>query len=341
MVRQNPASKSHLPLSVEIPENKEASIALDRNARETIKIYTDGSAINGKVGAAAILTRTGKADRTLRVCMGTTEEHTVAEAELVGLILGLHLIATEKRSRVKCVIGLDNQAIIKALHTDLTNPGHHLTAEALKIAERLGKRSGGRRYKLTIRWTAGHAGIRGNEKADREAKRAAHGLTSDRKDLPRYVRGKIKHSISAIRQLNNKSVNDTWKRQWQASKRYTHFRTKDTISPTSQKFLLLTSDHRIERKMASLVFQLRTGHAPLNEYLYRFKKVDSARCPACGEQNETVEHFLLLCPKYAHERWPLLQKTRRTVPSVTEILSNKNLILPLINYIEATERFKV
>ena len=232
----------------------------------------DSSAINGKVGAAAILTRTGKADRTLRVCMGTTEEHTVMEAESVGLILGLHLIAMEKRSRVKCAIGLDNQAIIKALHTDLTNQGHHLTAEVLKIVEHLDKQSGGTRYKLTIRWTAGHAGIRGNEKADREAKHAARELTSDRKDLPRYVQGKIKHSISAIRQLNNKLVNNIWKRQWQALKRYTQFRTIDTISPTSQKFLMLTSDHRIERRMASLVFQLCIGHAPLNEYLYQFQE---------------------------------------------------------------------
>ena len=164
-------------------------------------------------------------------------------------------------------------------------------------------------------------------------KRAACGLISDRKDLPRYVRGRIKHSVSALRQLNNKKSNDAWKKQWQQSERCKCFPTKDTISPASQKFLVLTSNHRIQRKMTSLIFQLRVGHAPLNRYLHRFKKVDSARCPACGEQYETVEHFLLHCPKYAHECWPMLQKLRRAVPSTTEIHSNKNLILPLINYI--------
>lgn len=122
--------------------------------------------------------RAGKADQILRVYIDMTEEHTVIEAESVGLILGLYLIAMEKRSQIKCIIGLDNQAIIKALYTDLTNPGHHLTAEVLKIAEHLIKCSKSARYKLTIR---------DNEKADREAKHAAYGLTSDRKDLPKYI----------------------------------------------------------------------------------------------------------------------------------------------------------
>ena len=69
------------------------------------------------------------------------------------------------------------------------------------------------------------------------------------------------------------------------------------IPPASQKFFTLTSDHRISRNMASIIFQLRVGHVPLNKYLHRFKKVDHARCPACGDQVKTVEHFLIHCPQ--------------------------------------------
>lgn len=99
VVRQNPAKISHLPLTIEIPEDKATSVLLDRNATETIKEYTDESALNGKIGTVAMLMRAGKADHTLRLCLGTTEEHTIAEAELVGLILGLHLIATENTAK--------------------------------------------------------------------------------------------------------------------------------------------------------------------------------------------------------------------------------------------------
>ena len=239
------------------------------------------------------------------------------------------------RAMIYCTKGGD------LLSTKLTNPGHHLTAEALKIAEHLENRSSSTWYNLIIRWTAGHVGIKGNENADKEAKRAAQGLSSERKDLPKSLRGKIKHSVSGLRQKNNKKLNEIWKNQWQSLKRFKRLQAKDTIPPASQKYLTLTSDHRISRNMASTIFQLRVGHVPLNKYLHWFKKVDHVRCPACGDQVERVEHFLIHCPKYAHERWPLLQKLKRTVPLTTEILFNKSTILSLINFIEATKRFRV
>lgn len=339
VIRQNPVLRHYLPMTIEIPKSKEASVRLDNASRETIKIYTDGSAHHGKVGAAAVLTRRGKPDRVLRLCLGTTEQHTVPEAEMVGILLGVHLIATEKRNRRSCAIGLDSQGAIQALRTELTNPGHHIAAEALRIATHLRERTGNAKYSLTIRWTAGHVGITGNEKADKEAKRAADGRSSASSELPRYLRKKLKLSVSALRQVNNKERNETWKREWTSSKGYRRLRTKDTLTPASQKYLTLISDHSIPRRMASLVFQLRVEHAPLNKYLHRFKKVESASCPACGDPCESVEHFLLRCPKYAHERWPLLARLNRTVPSMTDILSNQKIIRSLINYIDATERF--
>ena len=339
VVRLNPAEMSRLPMKVEIPAGKEASAQLNAASRETIRVYSDGSAHDGKVGAAAILTRRGKPDHVLRYCLGTTEQHTVPEAEMVGVLLGIHLINTEKRNRTSCAIGLDSQGVIKALCMELTNPGQHIAVEALRIARHLHDRVGNARYNLTIRWTAGHVGISSNEKADKEAKLAADGHNSDSKDLPKYIRKKLKLSVSALRQANNKERNEAWKKEWMASKSYTRLRTKDTENPVCQKFITLTSDHRIPRRMASLIFQLRVGHVPLNKYLHRFKKVDNASCPACSDPHESVEHYLLQCPIYAHERWPLLARFKRTVPSMTDILSNKKNILSLINFIEATERF--
>ena len=81
---------------------------------------------------------------------------------------------------------------------------------------------------------------------------------------------------------------------------------------------------------------------PVNHYLKKIGKVDSARCPACGEEDETVEHYLLSCPSYAHERWTLEQQAKkRSKPLTMEVLlGDKHLIKPLANYIEATQRFK-
>jgi hypothetical protein len=83
------------------------------------------------------------------------------------------------------------------------------------------------------------------------------------------------------------------------------------------------------------------GHAPLNQYLYKFKKVDSLRCPACGHPNKTTDHFLLLCPKYEHERWPIISQNWGSLPKLTKILTSPKMLLPLATYIEATGRFQI
>jgi ribonuclease HI len=170
VVRINPAQRHDLPVSITIPANKEASTLVEMHAVETIRVFTDGSSHNGMVGAAAVLQRPGKPDRTLKVHLGEASHHTVYEAELAGILLGLHLIKMEKKNRVKCVIGADNQAAVQALRTDLTGPGQHIAAECRKLAKQINKSKQSRNFKLTIRWTAGHSGIPGNEKWTRKPK---------------------------------------------------------------------------------------------------------------------------------------------------------------------------
>jgi hypothetical protein len=53
-----------------------------------------------------------------------------------------------------------------------------------------------------------------------------------------------------------------------------------------------------------------------------------------------VEHFLLQCPKYAHERWSLLRRIGGASPKLIKVLSNKKCLMVLINYVDATEQFK-
>ena len=77
---RNPAHVGKLPFKVSIAPSKEASILEDRNTQDQIKVYSDGSAHEGKVGAAAILIQTGKPNRILHYHLGPDSEHTVAEA---------------------------------------------------------------------------------------------------------------------------------------------------------------------------------------------------------------------------------------------------------------------
>ena len=207
---RNPAQTGKLPFNISIATSKEASIFEDQNALDAVKIYSDGSAQEGKVGAAAVLTRPGKPNRILHFHLGTESEHTVPEAELVGILLALHLIHSEKKN-ASFAIGADNQASLEAFQTNLRNPAHNIAREILRQGNMLQKNTHGKNFSLTLRWTAGHVGIPGNELADMEAKRAAGGLSSEQKSLPRFLRCKLTLNPSALYRKRNAELKQKWK----------------------------------------------------------------------------------------------------------------------------------
>ncbi|KAG2052020.1 ribonuclease H-like protein, partial [Suillus hirtellus] len=158
---------------------------------DRIQIFTDGSGYQGGIGAAAVLLREGQEPRALRYHLGNNEEHTVYEAELLGLTLAAHLIATERNLIYPLSILVDNQA---AIHTGevMNKTGSSYVADQF---ERMTKRLAQRRetrdnFKLTVRWIPGHMKVVGNEIADKEAKDAAKGneRNSPAHLLPKYLR---------------------------------------------------------------------------------------------------------------------------------------------------------
>ncbi len=160
----------------------------------------------------------------------------------------------------------------------------------------------------------------------------------DDKDLPPLLRRPLKQNKSALRQHRKTLIKARWNIEWKASTRATKTNDIDPSLP-SNKYLKLISDDRISRTDASRIFQLRSAHIPLNAYLERFKRVDNARCPACGHPKENVQHFLFDCPKYSYERWALLKHCKKRNPKLEDILNKSKMIVPLANFIQATGRF--
>jgi ribonuclease HI len=332
----NPAETHKRPFKLDIAKDKEASIKADKEGTERIKIYSDGSAHEGKVGAAAALIRPGKETRKLHYHLGSTDHHTVFEAELVGLLLGLHLIKTEKK-RTSYALGVDNQAAIAAVAAPGNRSGHYLASAFLTAAFTLWKTNGTANYSLKLRWTAGHVNIEGNELADKEAKLAAEGTTSSASVLPKPFKKPLLHNKSAAKQAHKKKIKDAWCKDWKKSPRVSRIKLIDPSLP-STKLLKLISEPNISRKGASWLFQLRTGHFPLNEYLYRFKRAESTSCPACGHLNESPQHFILDCPAYTHERWPLIVRKNREEKKYANIIEKPKNAIKLIDFIQATGR---
>ena len=338
---RDPSKLGELPFHIKIPADKEASAREAENATEEIQVFADGSAQGGKVGAAAILIRKNRPIRTLHYHLGPEAEHTVHEAELVGLLLAMHLIGTERRGATSCYIAVDNQAALRAFDSDLRKPGHHIAREILDLAYRIRKRRSKHKYSLTLRWTAGHIGIPGNEKADSEAKRAAAGLSTPNELLPPYLRKPLLINPSAVTRKHNDELKKEWTLGWHKSERGKKACKIDASTP-SAKFLKTISNPKLSREGASRIAQLRLQHIPLNGYLYRFQRTDKANCPACGHEKETTAHFLLHCAKYDFERWALAQqvKKRRKKMSIETLLGDPEMAIPLANFVHSTGRFK-
>ncbi|KAG0146907.1 hypothetical protein CROQUDRAFT_656704 [Cronartium quercuum f. sp. fusiforme G11] len=99
----------------------------------------------------------------------------------------------------------------------------------------------------------------------------------------------------------------------------------------------------LEKGQVSAIFQLRTGHCPLNANLYRFKKSPTKLCRGCGV-SETVAHFILYCTKYRFQRRNFrlkvkAEKLRTNLKYVNVLLDDPKVFPYLAQFLLETGRF--
>ena len=235
---------SMLPFAISIADSKEDSIRETEHAEEEIQIFMDRSALNGKVGAAVVLLRTGNLPHILHIHLGPKSKHTVHEVELAGMLLGMHLISTEKQGNTTFTLGVDNQAAIRAFNSIMRRPRHHLAQEIIQIANMLSKQKNKNAYKLTVWWTAGHKGLEGNKLADKEVKRAVEGLTTDKPLLPSYLHKPLLINLAAIKRAHNDMLMLKWAKTWRETDRGQRYIHLEELTP-SKKLLKLSNQPKL------------------------------------------------------------------------------------------------
>ena len=234
-------------------------------------------------------------------------------------------------------MGTDSQAVIKAQKNQSSHLGQYLLDAIHHAAEGLqAKQDGlinndacqlalgdGVQWKgktrgiidLQLHWVPGHCDFGPNEHADEEVKLAVQGSLSDARFLPQLLCRKLPLSISALRQENSDRLKRRWHRRWKNLERENLLRTIDNSAP-SKKYLRLISG--LDRRQASLLLQLHSGHIRLNHHLFHIRKSESPACPRCqGITVETVKHFLLDCPHYRNEHHALHRKLCRNAGSLS------------------------
>ena len=111
------------------------------NDESDVKVFTDGSGMEGKIGAAAILYQNGRMKTKLQYQLGSQQHHTVYEGEGVGAVLGK--LVSNEWGVWSAIFYIDNQASIMA--TQLINPtsGHHIFNAFNKNIDTLKKKHSG------------------------------------------------------------------------------------------------------------------------------------------------------------------------------------------------------
>ncbi|KAG1887447.1 uncharacterized protein F5891DRAFT_1222290, partial [Suillus fuscotomentosus] len=85
--------------------------------------------------------------------------------------------------------------------------------------------------------------------------------------------------------------------------------------------------------------QFRNGHVPLNKHLHRIARSPSPHFPSCQEREESVHHFLFVCPTHATHRRKLKAELGTRAQQLKHLLNDEKCIESLFKYIARTKRF--
>lgn len=275
---------------------------VDAHNTQAVQIYTDGSKIEGEVGAALSLW-SGEAEiKAFKLKLPSY--CTVYQAELLAICRATQEIL--KRSEGTFGIYSDSRSALQSV----VNNGslHPLAVEAREnlSTSRLQNKE------ISLFWIKAHAGLERNERADQLAKEAA--INKKRRLDYDYC------PVSFVkRQIRLQSL-DEWNRRYKQS---------TTASVTKLFFPDAVQAYRTIRKLetTSVVTQVLTGHGGFSEYLYRFKCKENPSCICEPGVDETVVHILLECPVFSLKRYEAEQvlNLKLTAENLNKIICNPDL----------------
>ena len=343
-------SKSRPEYWNRLGSSKSRSVAQQEEAKVTVEnmveicepndivVFTDGSCLGnpGPCGSGACIFIPNQSE-PVRLTRPVTNRGSILLGELVAILMALKFAQIEYRKRQVHGITIlsDSQSAVGILSLGWSNSSHKKTAEDIKRLISDLEKSG---LEVSIKWTPGHADIRGNCIADELAKEAAEEAKLIPEDSQILTGADFKKFARV-------SCCMKWQRSWDASDTgRTLYDYKPTVSLKTPAYMFVPF---IEEK--KVISQLRLGYT-LNEYRYKIGLQESPLC-SCGAI-ETVDHYICECEVYELDRQKLLTRlfyqTGEQGISAEIFLSLKDevfkehrigLLMMLSDYITSTKRF--
>ena len=286
-------------------------------------IYTDGSGIKGKIGAAIY---DATKNETRHRHLGKDTQYNVYTAELAALQLAIETLRDD-HEQIEWRIFTDSQAAIKATNNPHRQSGQAIIKDFLDCVDDISDKYP--HLHIKIIWIPGHAEIEGNERADAEAKKAAIQAPTSRP----YNHKPLKSArIRVIKEMARKQWDKEWNENTKTAKALRRI-TKRKGTKTGPKLY----NEIPGRDAVAKIVQLRTGHCGLNHYLHRFGKRNSPYCE-CGMGKETVEHYLLECRRYKEQRKMMIKDIGKGRLNIERLLGQPQTIKSTVDFIRNTKR---
>jgi len=289
--------------------------------------WTDGAAQGGtRQGGAGVVLQFGDEERKWCIAAGEFTSSFAAEchalAEMLGGLLSLlqdDVVPLAREVRV-CT---DSLAALKALEAGPTAQRHPICQT---IWRRLEACAAPDRH-FTLVWVPGHAGLRGNELADDQARR---GGLMEQQETPIG----LLPAVAAIKAAAKAAARERYLEAMDPA----HHHRLATGGKTLQ---------RVGRFSAAELVALRrfrvNGHTSCRATLARWDKVDEATgvpitpdCPHCPGETQDAAHVLCRCSRWTDERTlhlgpnPSLNVLQDNCEAVVEYLRAIGLLAPVM-----------
>ena len=240
-------------------------------------VFSDGSmSENGKGGSASVLVSVNSISKSSRRVSGAVDN---IDAEADGIFLAfeaalLHCQQASDISRVVIVSDCESAISIVRNQSDIRNWIHYF--EKLWAIDNTLKRMG---VEVSLGWVTSHCGIRFNELADSEAKKASF-LRLDQGSSLSTI------SIDKARIMINSSITKEWEARWKRSGAFCY-----AIIPSVSSKIVLHN----KRSIGISHVRALLNSASVPDCMFKFGLADSPNCPQCHQDRGTVAHVLFEC----------------------------------------------
>ena len=262
----------------------------------TVKVYTDGSKLNGRVGAFFFAKYPNNSPKQAIFHLGIYS--TVFQTKVSAIAEVAKNLLWEKMHNQSMVVLIDCQAAIKAL-VKCTVPSITVL-NCIRNLNQLGKQN----Y-VSIAWIPGHAGVYGNEVADYVAK---SGSKSKMHGPALFITVPYASCVSTVKDWST----DRWKSMWNEWKDC--LRMNESVGWTSSRLTIRLIN--LKRPKLNRVEQVLTGYCNLQRHKKTTGRVETPLCPKYCLEDETPNHHAGNCRLYQDIRVKYFGITKTNVHNV-------------------------